>query len=166
MISALSLASLFKIEAREYQSLSLDAGDTWLLTVLVFGICGGIVLASLYTLYQKSVPGSLVRALLAAQAHTPEAAKSMAELNLRPACLILLELRHNPVLGKLVLTEGQGSEARYYIPEASKYRANARFGEKGNALLQLILTVLLSLLLAILLFKLIPLVLSMVDAIL
>ncbi len=166
MITPLSLASLFTIEAREYKNISLDGSDTLILTFLVFGISCGIVLAALYLLYQKSVPGSLVRALLIAGAHAPETAKPLADLDLRFLWLICFALRHNPVLEKVIKTEGEGSELRYYIPEESKYLAEARFSKKGNALLQLLGTVLLALLLAILLFKLIPLALSMVDAIL
>ena len=166
MISTLSLASLFTVEAREYKNFSLDVGDASLLTFLVFGICGGIVLAAIYMVYQKSVPGSLVRALFAGGAHTPETAKALSDLELRFLWLIRFELCHNPVLEKVVKTTGEGNDVRYYIPEATKYRAETRFEKRGSELLQLLVTVLLCVLLAILLFWLIPVVLSMVDAIL
>ena len=167
MSAPLSLASLFTVEPKEYQNISFDKGDATTVTLLVLGICVGIVLSSLYTLYQRSVPGSLVRALLRAAALSPDSAKTLAELELSKKGLLGFELRHNIVLQKTVQkVEGEESGTRYYIPEELKYRAESRFDKKGNGPVQFIITVILSLALAILLIKLIPVVLSMVDAIL
>lgn len=167
MNAPLSLASLFTIEAKEYKNFSFDEGDIGMVYLLVFGICIGLVIASLYTLYQRSVPGALVRALLATSSLTPETAKTLEELELGALGFLRLELRHNLILQKTVCTvEAEGEPTRYYIPEEQRYRAEGRFDKKGNGPLQFVLTVLLAAGLAILLFKLIPLVLSMIDAIL
>ena len=55
---------------------------------------------------------------------------------------------------------------RYYIPEDLKYRAEVRYGKKGNGVVAFFLTVLLSLAVVALLMKLIPPILGMIDAIL
>ncbi|MBE6603241.1 MAG: hypothetical protein E7636_02760 [Ruminococcaceae bacterium] len=167
MRTPLSLVSLFTLEAKEYENITFDQSDATMVTLLILGICVGIVLSSLYTLYQRSVPGSLVRALLRAAALSPDSAKTLAELDLSKKGLLGFELRHNLVLQKTVQkAEGEGSDTRYYIPEALKYRAEGRFDKKGNGPLQFILTVFLSIGLAILLIKLIPFVLAMIDALL
>lgn len=167
MSAPLSLASLFVIEAKKYEHISFDKGDATMVTLLVFGICAGIVLASLYTLYQRSVPGRLVRALLSAAALSPDAAKTLAEIGCDGNCLLCFELRHNAVLKKTVQkVEGEGCDTRYYIPEELKYRAEGRFEKKGNGPLQFIVTAILSFGLGLLIIKLIPFVLSMIDAVL
>ena len=162
MTLAKSLLGVFAIEPKEYKSITLDSGDALLLTLLVYGICAGIVLAAIYTLYQKSVPGALVRALLAADATSPEKAMALEALPVRGKKLLRFELGHNLVLRKTVLTVGEGSETRYYIPEEQKYRAEGRFEQKGNGILSLVLTAALAFGLALLLFLIIPLALSIV----
>jgi len=158
-----ALLSIFRVEPKAYKGITLDGGDALLLTLLVYGICGGIVLAALYTLYQKGVPGGLVRALLKAEAHSPETAKTLGELNLGFLRLLRFELRHNLILQKTVTAVGEGENTRYYIDKDLKYRAEGRFEQKGNGAVALILTILLSCLLGILLFLLIPVVLSMIG---
>ena len=154
---------IFSIDPGDYKSISLDSNDALLITMLVYGICAGIVLAALYTLYQKSIPGELVRALIKAEATSPETAKSLGDLALPFVALLRFELAHNPVLTKTVLSTGEGEMTRYYIPEELKYRADERFEKKGNGLLSLLLTCLFSFALALLLFLLIPVILSIVG---
>ena len=127
-----------------------------------------ISLAAIITFYQRSIPGGFVRALLRAEALSPEKAKTLAELGYEKSRLIGLELRHGTVMKKTVQRVGEGSDTavRYYIPEELKYRAETRYQSKGNGPLQLILTIALSFGLAILLIRLIPAVLGMIDAIL
>ena len=154
---------IFAIDPKSYKGITLDSGDALLLTLLVYGICGGIVLAALYTLYQKSVPGALVRALLRANALSPEAALPLSQLDVPLKGLLRFELKHNLVLQKTVLQTGEGSEACYYIPEEQKYRAEGRFEKKGNGVISLILTVGLAFILATLLFIIIPVILSVIG---
>ncbi len=168
MSTPLSLASLFTVETREYQNFTFTESDASMVSFVVIGICIGIVIASLIIFYQRNIPGGFVRALLRAEALSPETAKTLAELGYEKNALIKFELRHGAVMKKTVQQMGEGSnaEVRYYIPEELKYRAETRYQNKGNGPIQLILTAILSVGLAILLIKLIPAVLSMVDAIL
>ena len=158
-----NLLGLFSIDPKAYKDITLDNGDALLLTLLVYGICGGIVLAAIYTLYQKSVPGALVRALIGAGALSPETALPLSALDLRLKKLLRFEIAHNLVLQKTLLqAEGEGEEPRYYIPPEQKYRAEGRFEQKGNGLISLLLTVALAFGLAMLLFLIIPAILSIV----
>ena len=176
---ALSLASIFTIEAREYVNFSFDASARATWRNVILGLCIGILLASLYMLYQKLVPGAIVRAILKAEAHTPESAKTLTELGLDKNPLYRFELRHNAALKKMVLrslaqepTENEAADKatadteqqeRFYISEEAKYRAELRFDKKGNGIAGLALTAILTVALAILLIKLTPVVLGLVD---
>ena len=102
-VQALSLASFFTIEAREYVHFSFNAAARNTLRNVILAFCIGILLASLYMLYQKLVPGNIVRAILKAEAHTPESAKTLTELGLDKNPLYRFELRHNAMLKKIVL---------------------------------------------------------------
>ena len=175
----LSLASIFTIEARDYVHFSIDAATLAAVRNVILGFCIGILLASLYMLYQKLVPGAIVRAILRAEAHTSETAKTLAELGLDKNPLYRFELRHNAMLKKIVLcasaqksnedestddaAENAAQQERFYITEEAKYRAELRFDKKGNGVLGLVLTAVLTVVLAILLIKLTPVVLGMVD---
>ena len=159
----LSLASFFTIEAREYANFTFDAAARNTLRNVILAFCIGILLASLYTLYQKLVPGNIVRKLLGAQAHTPETAKTLAELSLDRNRLVAYELSHNRVLAGLIKTvEGEG-DTRYYIPEELKYRADVRFEEKGFGVAALLLTAVVVAGLALALIAFFPVFLSIID---
>lgn len=180
-VQTLSLASFFTIEAREYVHFSFDAAARTTLRNVILAFCIGILLASLYMLYQKLVPGNIVRAILQAKAHTPESAKTLTELGLDKNPLYRFELRRNAVLKKTVLraaeqaskeseSESEGKDAentaeeeRFYIPEEDKYRAEVRFDKEGNGVMGLVVTAVLTVVLAILLIKLTPAVLGMID---
>ena len=158
---------LFTIPARQYEHFNFDEADASLTLIVILGICGGCLLAALLSLYQSYLPGGFVRALLRCGAHTAETAKTAAELGYENSPFIRFELRRGTVLKKLVtVLPGEGTPPRYYIPEALKYRAEVRYEKKGNGPVQLLLTVLLLFFLAWLCTKLIPVVLSLIDAML
>ena len=160
--------SIFSIVEREYENISFTAADAQLLEWIILALAIGAVLASLLMLYHQSVPGSLVRALLRAEAHSPEKALTLADLGLDRA-LIRLELHRGAVTKKFVLAteaaDGEG-ESRYYIPEELRYRAAVRYEKKGNGPISVLLTAALALAMAFLLTRLIPLALGMIDSML
>ena len=184
--------SVFSITVAKYQHIRFDEADASLLQIIIWGLCIGAVLASLLSLYQQNVPGRLVRALLRAEAHTADTAKTLDELGLSRRPLITRELRRGTVLKKFVCSAADGEEQGktsskaenkaegaenapsaaakevplYYIPTELKYRAEIRYAKKGNSLLSFAITVALSVAMGVLLMKLIPFVLSMIDAIL
>ncbi len=159
------MASLFTIEAREYANIAFDAASRAMARNVILALCIGIFLAALYSVYQRSVPGGIVRALIGAGAHTPESAKSLEELGLSRNPFSRLEIRRNAMLRRFLRpTEGgEGAACRYYIPEEQKYAAEVRFEKGGNPVITLILTAACSLLLAIVLIKLLPGLLSIAD---
>ncbi|MBE6702457.1 MAG: hypothetical protein E7585_03480 [Ruminococcaceae bacterium] len=189
----LSLASFFSIEARDYINFTFDDATREMTRNVILGVCIVMILVSLYALYQKHVPGAIVRAILKAEAHTKETAKTAEELGLQKNVLALFELKTNLSLKKLIRLANQESDtdiendtdqktadpvsaasepdhpnegeelARFYIPEELKYRADNLFNKKANNLVGLLISTALILLFGIALIKLLPWILSLVD---
>ena len=101
-MQSLSLFSFFNIEAREYVNFTFDSATREMTRNVILGLCAVMLLVSLYALYQKYVPGAIVRAILREQAHSKETAKTAEELGLEKNLLILLELKFNLSLKKLL----------------------------------------------------------------
>ncbi len=153
--------SVFTVAERTYEHFTVSAKT---LTVLVWSLCAGILLAAVYMLYQKTVPGGVVRAILAAQALSPESAKTAGELGISSR-LARHELCRNITLKRMVRrVEKDGEETRYYIPEEEKYRADVRYEKEGRSpAATLLLTAVLTFLLGLLLLRLLPVFLSVAD---
>ena len=112
------MLSLFSITVREYENIRFDASDASLLGIIIWGICIGAVLASLLALYQQKVPGKLVRALLRAEAHDKDSAKTLEELGLAGRPLLARELRRGTVLQKFVHSAGNGAGQSNTSPDS------------------------------------------------
>lgn len=190
--TSLSLASFFTIEAKDYTNFTFDAAARETVVTIILGVCLMMIAVSLYTLYQKYVPGAIVRAILKAEAHSKETAKTVEELGLQKNPLILLELKLNLSLKKLLVLANREDEtvepspeaetndegksdassntepelARFYIPEELKYRADNLFNKKGNTLSALLISTALVAVFGILLIRLFPTILTIIDNIL
>lgn len=176
----LSLASFFTIEAGNYKNFTFSAETASFVRNIILAMCAGILLAALCTMYQRYIPGGFIRALLRAEAFSEENAKTLAELGYEKNIFIRFELRFGTLLLKhLHFTDENNTaanentkrscptqNARFYIPEELKYRAELRYDTKGSGPLQFIITVFLTGGIAVILIKTIPLILSFVDAIL
>ncbi len=178
------MSDWFFLKAGQYRHFRFDAETASLVTTFIWAIAAGIALAALFTLYQKYVPGALIRAILRAGADSEESARSLEELGFARNPFIRLELKHGTLLGKhlrfVLPGKGQGSgeegalqtrcptpnAARFYIPEELKYRADARYDKKGNGPVQCAVTILLAGAIALVVIRLLPVLLSFVDAIL
>lgn len=168
--TALSLASFFSIEARDYTNFTFDADARATARNVIIAFAIGILLAAFYAFYQKNVPGAIVRALLHAEAFDENSAKTAAELGFGKNIFILFELKHNIALKKSVTRisrenaeEGDMTEEAYYIPEELKYRAEVRYEKEGNGPAALIFTAVLTVVLAIMLIRLMPALLTVID---
>lgn len=159
--------SFFTVTAGEYEALNFTASHAKTATMFIYGACIGVIAAALYMFYQQSVPGGAIRAILRAEALSPESAKTAEELGLLTKPFCLWELTRGSSVRRFVKTvqdEAQGD--RYYIPEELKYRAQIRFDRKGNRFGGLLFTMVLSLGLALILVNLLPVVLGMIDGLL
>ncbi len=158
------MKDFFEIAERSYEHFSFDAAARETARALIFAVLIGILLAALYSFYQRRVPGALVRAILKHGALSEETALDAAALGVRYTALLELELSRNPVLKKLVtVCEREGEPPLFYIKEELRYRAEIRFSEKGNGLSALIVTAVLSTALALLIIRALPAFLTVID---
>ena len=163
------LAGFFSIPAGQYKHFTLTYSTARTLSAIVIAICAGVILAALYNFYIRRVPGSVVRLLLSRGALSPETALCAEELGLLEHPFALWELLRGVSLRHVVsaVTDGEeesiDAKTRFYISEDKKYRAEARFEQKGNGAVGLAVTCVLAVVLGILLIKLLPVVLAMVD---
>ncbi len=159
------MSSLFTLTVKEYEHIAFTATTARNVQLVVWGICIGFFLASLFSLYQRFVVGAPIRALLRLEALSPEAARNADELGFKKGSPFCRILEKNASVQRLV-KKTEGETGSYYIPEDLKYRAELRYEKKGNPIVQALLAALLSTAVGIVLLKLIPLALSMIDAIL
>ena len=174
MTAIAPLAGIFSIPAKTYEHFTLTYSAAKTLSAIILAICAGVILAALYNFYIRHVPGGVVRLLLSRGALSPETALSAEELGLLDKPFSLWELLRGVSLRHIVCAvsaqdkeeEGDGeadAQTRFYIPEDKKYRAEARFEQKGNGVMGLVITCALAVVLAIVLIKLMPVVLAMAD---
>lgn len=158
--------AIFTPAPGQYENIRFDAAAAETAGTWILAVCIGVVLAALYNFYVRLVPGSVVRALLAADAL--DAARAKTERELALSRLARLELAHNTVLQRLISSvEGAAGEpTRYFIPEEQKYRAELRFERRGNGVGGLLLTVALTFAAAVLVARLLPWFLGVLDGIL
>ena len=153
--------SIFTVAERTYEHFTVSAQS---LTVLIWAFAAGILLAAVYMLYQKSVPGSVVRAVLAGEALSEESAKTAAELGITGR-LAQRELKRNVTLKRMIhRVEAEGRETRYFIPEEEKYRAELRYEREGkNPIVTFVLMAVMTFVFALLLIRLLPVFLNIAD---
>ena len=153
--------SVFSVAEQTYEHFTVSAKT---LTVLVWSVCAGILIAAVYMLYQKTVPGGVVRAILAAGAFSEECAKTATELGITGR-LARRELCRNVTLKHLLRRgEKDGEETRYFIPEEDRYRAEVRYEREGRSpAVTLLLTAALTFLFGLLLLRLLPVFLTVAD---
>ena len=109
------------------------------LSLIVTAFFIGILIALFAIFYERNVPGTLVRKLIKAKAHSEENAKTLKEL----ACdniFIRFAIRDKSTLNKIVkkIKGEKKSDDRFYIPEELRIRAEIRYRKKGNDLIALI----------------------------
>lgn len=184
------LLSLFTVRAGEYEHFTITAAGGRTIGLCVIALAVGVMLAALYNFYLRRVPGGVARRLLDAGALSPETAKTAGELGLAGKRLALFELTRgsalshivrraderdatddpsttdepaNPTIGSGTAADTAATEARYYIPEELKYRAEIRFDKKGNGLFALLFTCAAAVGLAVLVIALLPWFLGVID---
>lgn len=157
-----AITSFFSVRGGEYENLAFSATDASTATVLIWGVCAVIILASLYAYYVQKVPGRVARTLLSLGAKDAESAKTASELGIAQRSLAMWELTRGTALRRIV-QETDEEDPRYFIPEELCYRAEVRYDKKGNELVGLLLSVALSVGFAILLVNLLPIVLRLID---
>ncbi len=145
------------------------------LEAVLVAMFGGLFIALGIMLYNKAIPGKIVRYLIANGIDSPEGAVTLEEAGLAKSRLLRYALRDGSMLRKLVFclpAEVDGvdkkgrtdvKKARFYLPEDKAYRADFSYNNNGTSLLTVLLTVMLFLVMLALLFLLVPWMLEMVG---
>ena len=144
------------------------------LGIVLLGLYVGVIAASAAALYQRRTLGGFVRALIGAGALDKESAKTLKELGYEKSFAVKRALRGKSVFADTVYEASETvvfdredhalpvyrekydpESARFYIPEALKYRAEIRFENKGSHIMALVVGAILfgALIFVILLFK-------------
>lgn len=126
------LRVLFLYLEENYFSASLNAHydnlpytrTTTTLLMLVGGLSIGLLIASVVAVLQKKVMGKFIRRLLAAKAHSPESAKSLAELGLAKSSAVKHELSYLSVSRKLIATVYPSGAVKTYKEELAELFQN------------------------------------------
>lgn len=126
----------------------------WILICLYIGI----LLACGAALYDRRLLGNYIRKLVSLDATVPERAVTLKETGFEKSRAVKRALRGNGVFAGTVFEAAETVEldseshalpmfresfdpetARFYIPEAVKYRAEVRFERKGSHIMALVL---------------------------
>ena len=135
------------------------------LPVTLSAVFFGLLLSMSVLLYNRYVPGKLVRYLIKERIHTPELAITLAQAGVKDNLLIRHSLKEGSMLRKLLAVvpvesaespEASGGNAsgrkkagpeltslRFYLPEENAYRAEVSYNNNGASILSVLLSVLL-----------------------
>ena len=116
--------------------------------------------STVFVYLNKNIVGKVVRALVAAEANSPETALTLSELGLEKNFLVRSALKGKNGVRKLVnevgdrivmLPDGSSyferdskldlSDARFYIREENRIRAELRYSTKGSDIFMLIISI-------------------------
>ena len=153
--------------------------------VLVWALFIGFVIASFMIFYHKRIIGSFVRALLEKQASSPESALSIYDLGFGKNTFIRNALRSDTTLRRLVWELDDNMQkredgviysarsnmldinnAKFYIPEENRIRAELRYSAKGTDVFTIIIAVVLFMAIAYAALLLIPMISELIASML
>ena len=125
-----------------------ENGSSLTFPVVLWALIFGIILSWIIVFYNKKVIGALVRAILSAEAKDEQSAKTLAELGQENNISAVSHLRHSESLRHIVHFVGEpemsnvgkkkkphvsfDENTRFYIPEASVYRASKKYDGSGS----------------------------------
>lgn len=153
--------------------------------ILVWALFIGFVIASFMIFYHKRIIGAFVRALLEKQASSPESALSIYDLGFEKNALVKNALRSDTTLRRLVwelddnmqkredgvIFSARSSRldvnnAKFYIPEENRIRAELRYSAKGTDVFAIIIAIVLFMAVAYAALLLIPMISDLVTSML
>ncbi len=111
---------------------------------ILLGLYVGVVLGLIATYYRRAHLGKAIRAIISAEAFSPETAKTPEELGIGKSRILKRALKKSKFGGMVkaaIADSGQDSlgETRYYIPEKIRFQAEDRYSKKGAGIGKVIL---------------------------
>jgi len=190
--AALSLATFFDTIDRKFFTPNFGTyehmtffNDPTAFKIIVLGIYIGLIIASLFTFYNRRVLGGFVRKLDSEGALAPENAKTLDELGYGKNFFVKQSLRRGYSLRKVINyvpdddSRSGGNLARaaairekvdfdkdsFYLPEEKRDLTVQRFRAQGSGVLSIVLLAVLGLIAAVLILKLSPFVVNIFESI-
>ncbi|MBQ2729733.1 MAG: hypothetical protein IJF69_03065 [Clostridia bacterium] len=174
-----------------YDNFALD-NPTVSITVIMWAICIGLAVGSVFFTFTKHAAASIIKKLARGEYNTKEKTASLKELGLKPTLLLKKALRDGQPLAKYVIIENPDEcrierknkffngiykhfrkedlpasydlkNARFYLPEEVKHTAEIRYESKGSPLISSVICCVLFLLVAVGLSLCMPKLLELVD---
>ena len=153
----MQLSSLFN-----YQGITLE--------IVIWSLFIGIIIGAFAIWYSRRVLGTLVRALLSAEANSAGNAKTFGDLGIKNVFIYRLALRKNSTYRKIVhiadeetQTKPSISALKFYIPEEVNFRADSMYNPKGTTLLGAFVAIFAFFIMAILTLVVVPDLITMVQ---
>ncbi len=112
-----------------YENLNVDDGSMLFINIIVFGLCVGIVIAAFAAVFNKRVLGGIVRKIIAAEAYSPESAKTLEELGLEGSAVARYAVRKSTTLRRVVKCR---EEQEHLAAEEQKRAEYCRAHEKDR----------------------------------
>jgi len=163
--------------------------DPTMFKILIIGIYIGLIIASLFTFYNRRILGEFVRKLDSEGALSPETAKTLEELGYSKKRLVKLSLKRGYSLRRVISytsaantdeneeikgenlanasTLGQKvdlSKDKFYLPEEKRDITVSRFRAKGSGPLSIVLLAVIGLVAVVLIFKIAPIIVNLLDS--
>ena len=178
------LYEFFNPELDGYTNFDFGSGGLINVRIIIFGIFGGVLLASLYTIYIKNVVGAFVRKLRSEECLSQDRAKTLEELGFSKNPFIRAALRGSLLASTVIHVEEESTEqgtdaqdqarkgkssaeslskTRYYIKEEKKYAAELRFRAGGRGWPTFFFVLLISLICVVVIFAFLPQILRFID---
>ena len=93
------LVNFFNPELDDYTNFDFGEGSMMNIQMIIFGIFAGVLLASLYAIYVKTVIGAFVRKILAEQCFHVEQARTLEEYGFGKNYFVMQALRGSLLRG-------------------------------------------------------------------
>ena len=166
-----------------YTNFEFGSGQMLNIRIIIFSIFGGVLLASLYTIYVKNVIGAFVRKLLAEECLAEDQAKTLEELGFSKNFFVRQALKGSLLASTVMHVSGAGqgsanaegaretdaaggkceAQTRYYIKKEKKYVAEMRFNANGSGWPTFFFVLLVSVMCIFLIFAFLPQILRFMD---
>ena len=109
------------------------------LILIVYCLCGGILLAFVWSIITKAIYGKLIDELIKNECEDLLSAKTFEELGIKKNFLIENALKKNHTLDRLLCEDN----SRYYLPKENKLKAQCLYGRERISVVSIIVTFLL-----------------------
>ncbi len=105
-----------------YENLGIDGDSMFFINIIIFGLCVGVIIAAFAAVFNKRVLGNIVRKILAAEATSPETAKTLEELGLEDSFIARYAVKKSTALRRVVKCREEEEHIAAEVRRLGEYR--------------------------------------------